>query len=84
MKMDDQFKSMALMSFALSNTTILRLYQTGKITAREAAEIYDQALLTLEHQQGKAGANSDVVRLTRSLIESALQEIRQAPDFSRE
>lgn len=79
--MDDQFKAMALMSFALSNTTVLRLYQTGKITAREAVEIYDQVLLNLEHQQAKAGTDSGVVQLTRSLVESALQEIRQAPDF---
>lgn len=79
---DETTKAMALMSYVLSNTTVMKLYQRGKISAREAADIFEDALQNLETNEIFAGMDQGPVLVARAMLEQSIAAIRLAPDWS--
>lgn len=78
--MDTELEAMVVVSFMLANSIVTKLYQMGKISPEEAEDIYDFALLGLEHHQAVAGSRADAVALARQLVDGAIQAVRLAPD----
>lgn len=73
--------AMLLASYALSFATVTKLYQLKKVTAREAEEIYDFALQTLEHADHQAGDLAPANAAARKMLDVAVLAARMAPDY---
>lgn len=73
--MSDVAHALALVGFTTTPALITKLYKLKVLSARDARDVFDQALFALEQLRAKAGPSSQAFDGARELLETAIAQI---------
>ena len=73
--MDNVVHGLALVGFTTTPALITKLYKLKILSARDARDVFDQALFGLEQMRATAGAPVEAIDGARELLERAISQI---------
>jgi hypothetical protein len=73
---EDMIKAMVLSVTVFTHSLFATLAHKGLLSSQDGIDIYEDALLSLETEQARAGGDAAVFQLARYILEQKVQVIR--------